>query len=404
MEEMDKKTKDRYVKGISLNVSIILGILAYIFWFILPKYTLVGELSAKINDTHAYIHSLRDSGVNGAGFKKLLDTYNKKKDVPDSTFSDNTKLERVLQKPTTFKGNYLTWILSENGKIETINAEVEKNDRILGNIIPNYTNTVLAEDTSLIKNQITFSSFIMYVEKEILNKYSLTSFSTLGMENISFDSDKKSAVNIGSFKISLDFKGKNANILALINTLQNSGKLTIRNGKLISQEGVKNTRPSTLSDLSNLLIGIHSFSLTNVLENPSQGSDKDMNQGTLTLEFYVEGMNYQKLLLLRNSAVMSFEALKKSIKADGARCDKPGNILCNESSTNTAVSVIKNLSSNMASLQPKIDILKKNELITDVNKEFDNLSAIKTSISAIETIYNKNLAILNKSQNKTNSK
>lgn len=401
---MDKKQKDRYIKGISLNVSITLVILVYIFWFVVPKYNEASELSTKINDIYTHISSLRDNGVDATGFKKLLGTYNRKKDIPDSVFSDNAKLERVLKKPATFKGNYLAWILSENGKIETINAEVEKNDRILGNIIPNYTSTALAEDISLIKNQITFSSFITYVEKEILGKYSLTSFSTLGMDNISFDSDKKSVVNIGSFKISLDFKGRNSDILALINALQNSGKLTIRNGKLIAQEGTQNARPSTLSGLSNLLVGISSFSLTNVLENPSQGSEKDMNQGTLTLEFYVEGMNYQKLLLLRNALVTSFETLKKSIKADGARCDKPGNALCNESSTNTAISVIKNLSGNMASLQPKIDILKKNELITDVNKEFENLSAIKTSISTIETIYNKNLAILNKSQNKTNSK
>lgn len=31
MEEMDKKQKDGYIKGISLNVFITLGILAYIF-------------------------------------------------------------------------------------------------------------------------------------------------------------------------------------------------------------------------------------------------------------------------------------------------------------------------------------------------------------------------------------
>ncbi len=221
------------------------------------------------------------------------------------------------------------------------------------------------------------------------------------MANISFDTDKKSPVNIGSFKISLDFKGKNADILALIDALQNSGKLTIRNGKLISQSGQKSTRTSSLSSLSNLLVGIDSFSLTNVLEDPTKGSDKDMNQGTLSLEFYVEGMNYQKLLLLRSFIVTHFETLKKSIKTDGMKCDKPGNALCNESSSNMAISVIKNLSKNMTSLQPKIDDLKKNELITDVNKEFDTLSEIKTSIQAIETIYNKNLAILNKSQNKT---
>lgn len=400
MEEMDKKQKDGYMKGIFLNVFITIVVLTYIFWFILPKYELISELSAKINETYTHIHSLRGNGVDSAGFEELLNTYGKKKEVPDSVFADNAKLERVLKKPNTFKGDYIAWILDANGKIEKVNAEVEENDRILGNIIPNYTSILLPEDTAVIKNQITFSSFINYVEKEILNKYSLTSFSPLGMENISFDTNKSSQVNIGSFKITLDFKGKNPNILALINVLQNSGKLSIRNGKLIPQGGEKSIRSPSLSSLSNLLIGIDSLSLTNVFENPDKTAEKDMNQGTLTLEFYVEGMNYQKLLLLRSFIVNRFETLKKSIKTDGTKCDRPGNAICNESSGNTAVSVIKNLSSSISGLQPKIDILKKNELIADVNKEFDTLSEIKASIQTIETIYAKNVAIINKSQNK----
>ncbi len=110
MDEMDKKQKDRYIKGISLNVSMIFGILIYVFWFISPNYALVGELSAKINDTYTHIHSLREEGVNKSEFKKLLGMYDKKKEISDSVFSDEAKLERVLKKPTTFKGDYIAWI------------------------------------------------------------------------------------------------------------------------------------------------------------------------------------------------------------------------------------------------------------------------------------------------------
>jgi hypothetical protein len=83
-------------------------------------------------------------------------------------------------------------------------------------------------------NQITIASFISYIEKDILGKYSLVSYVPLGISNITFPDKKDTPVNIGNFKITIDFSGKNSDILSLVDALQKSGKLTIRGGKLIS--------------------------------------------------------------------------------------------------------------------------------------------------------------------------
>ena len=121
--------------------------------------------------------------------------------------------------------------------------EIQENDSILGNIIPIFANSPVLSTQDDIDNQITLASFISYVEKDILGKYALTSYAPLGISNILFPDKKDTTVNIGSFKISLDFKGKNSNILSLMDALQKSGKLTVRNGKLISESDTSTVSP-----------------------------------------------------------------------------------------------------------------------------------------------------------------
>lgn len=194
----------------------------------------------------------------------------------------------------------------------------------------------------------------------------------------------------------------------MVDALQKSGKLTIREGKLLS-DGTSSL-DNNLSDLSNLLVTIKSLKLEKLLP----ASSTDVNNGVLVLEFYVEGMNYQKILILRNILVEKFEGKtviagegtdKKTTRTQGLRdnikqyadlCAKPGNALCNETITSSAVSVIKNLSRSVPAMQARIDVLKKNELVIDVSKEMDTLSQIKNSLDSMELIYKKNADIIEK--------
>lgn len=401
MEVMDKRKKDRLVKGIALNILVFIICASYIAISVMPKYDEMGNTIARVNDTIANISALKENGLNKDSFIVLLNRLGKKKEVPDIVFSDPEKLGKVLAKPGTVKKDYLAWLVEENGKINTLDKEIKMNDAILGDIIPVFSNLSVSDVSGDIDNQITLATFISYVERDILSKYSLTSYAPLGISNIAFPDKKDTPVNIGSFKITLDFKGKNSDILSLVDALQKSGKLTIRNGKLISDVAPRADLPEErgFSHLSNLLVNIDSFSLDTIPNTPSAA-----NRGSMTLVFYVEGMNYQKVLVLRSLLTAKFEALKKATKETGSLCAKPGNTLCNETTTASAIATIKGLNKNLLVIQPQLDAFKKGDITIDINKEMDTLSNIKTSLQSIEMTYLKNSSVLEKAKKQPTAK
>lgn len=395
-ELLEIRRKERFTKGIILNIFLFAIFTGTIYFYVMPKYDSIAASVTETNTMRSYTDGLKNNGVDTQGFQDILAKSGRKKEVPDVIFTDAAKLNKVLKKPNTYKGNYLAWSADEAGKIDQINAEIAENDRILGNIIPNYSTITDPDSASTIKNQITFASFIDYIERQILQKYSLTSFSPLGINNISFSTDRATVVNIGSFKVSLDFDGKNSDILAFVNSLQQSGRLTIRDGKLVSTDSVSDSGSTTnLSSLSNLLVSIDSVTLNGFLAN-----NDTKNAGSVTLEFYVEGMNYQKILILRSMLADDFTVLAKGVKENGALCTKGDNPICNEGVTNAAIATIKNLNSQVTALQKRFDDMKGNTVIADVNKEVDNLVAIRTSLQSIKVIYDRNMAIIDRFKTK----
>ena len=233
MEAMDKRKKDRLIKGITLNAIILFGCLAYVLMYIIPQYTLLDETIAQVNSTITSTAKLQSDGVNKDTFTELLNKSDKKKEIPDIILTDSAKLDEVLKKPAGITKDYLNWIMDENGKINTLDKEIKDVETILGNIIPVFISSSNTNIDDNMDNQITLASFISYIEKDILGRYSLTSYAPLGISNITFPEKNNTSVNIGSFKVTLDFKGKNSNILNFIDTIQKSGSITIRNGKII---------------------------------------------------------------------------------------------------------------------------------------------------------------------------
>jgi len=233
MEVMDKRKKDRFVKGIALNAFVLLGCLIYIYVYIIPQYDTINATVTQVNTTINNASSLKSDGVNKDSFTELLNKSGKKKEIPDVIFTDPTKLNEVLKKPTGIKKDYLDWLLDETTKMSIIDKEITEINSVLGNIIPVFVNSSNRSIDDSIDNQVTLASFITYIEKDILGKYSLTSYAPIGISNITFPEKSNTSVNIGSFKITLDFKGRNSNILALIDAVQKSGGITIRNGKII---------------------------------------------------------------------------------------------------------------------------------------------------------------------------
>ncbi|MDD2917279.1 MAG: hypothetical protein PHH70_05550 [Candidatus Gracilibacteria bacterium] len=401
MEMMDKRKKDRLIKGIVLNSFVLIGCAIYVFTFVEPKYTALGDSVAKINTLNGEITSLQNTGVNADSFQELLNRLGRMQEVSENIFSDPSKLTQVLTKPANIQKDYLSWLIDENGKVNDMDKEIGTNDRILGNIIPVFSNDGLSGNDSDVENQITLGSFISYIENNILGKYMLSSYVPLGISNITFPDKKDTPVNIGSFKVALDFKGKNSDIKSFLTNIQQSGKITIQNGKLTSTSPLDGgaTGEKGLSSLSNLLINIDSLSLDTIPIDPNE-----QNNGSITLVFYVEGLNYQKILAIRTLLLAKFAGLQKSVQEKGMLCAKAGNPLCDESVTNNAITAIKVLMNNLSMLQPKIDALKKGDATIDVNKEMETLSDIKSSLQSIEIAYLKNNAIIEKVKKQSSTK
>ena len=412
MEILDKRKRDRMIRGIISNCIILIASGVYIIMIILPKYTETTAMIETINNTVQDISSLKKDGVNKQIFTDLLARQGKTKEIPATIFTNPEKLDKALRKPIEVKTDYLSWLIEENGKINLLDKEIQLNNQILGNIIPVFINwysksgindiDIGTENDINIDHQITIRSFISYIEKHILEKYSFTSYAPIGIANISFPDKKDTSVNIGSFKITLDFKAKNNDIISFIDATQQSGKLAIRNGKLSVDSSINTSTWNNLkwlSSLSNLLIGINSLSLVDM---PTILSAE--NNGTIVLEFYVEGMNYQKVLVLRSLLLAKFDSLQKLIKEKWSLCAKSGNPLCNDSITNGAVTTIKGLIKNMNTLQQKFDAFRKGDITIDINKEMDVLSELKASLESIEMTYLKNNALLEKAKKQPTTK
>jgi hypothetical protein len=138
MEILDKRKRDRMIRGIISNCIILIASGVYIIMIILPKYTETTAIIETINNTVQDISSLKKDGVNKQIFTDLLARQGKTKEIPDTIFANPEKLDKALRKPIEVKTDYLSWLVQENGKLNTLDKEIQENDRILGNIIPIY--------------------------------------------------------------------------------------------------------------------------------------------------------------------------------------------------------------------------------------------------------------------------
>ncbi len=196
MEVMDKKKKDRLIKGIVLNTLILVACLIYVIMVIWPKYTEMRTTIDRTNAITAHMSSLGKNGVDKDSFADLLKRLGKTQEVPENTFADPVKLNSVLTKPTTVTKDYLSWLLDESAKLNALDKEIQENDRILGNIIPVFLSPSLTLSDTEIDNKITLASFISYVENDILAKYAMTSYAPLGIANITFPDKADTPINI----------------------------------------------------------------------------------------------------------------------------------------------------------------------------------------------------------------
>ncbi|MCK9272866.1 hypothetical protein M0P65_04945 [Candidatus Gracilibacteria bacterium] len=386
---MEKKEKQKIIRGIILNSIGLFICLIIVLLYIVPNYTAISDNYKTGNDLFSSINRIKSNGLNidevQAGFNQA-----KIKGV-ENLFKDKEKVDELIKKPDNYSKDYISWINEELLKSDTITKEIKKGNQIIGNIIPTFNDfgdkIKVTKDNGKILNKINMDSFISYIENGVLKKYSLTSYTSIGIDNIDYSINKDLGLNIGTFKINLDFEGTISSIKTMIRDFQNSGKIRIENGKLV---GITKNTDEEFSSLNNLLITIDSLQLSDFSNNNLPV------KGNIALQFYIKGAGLQDYILIKDALIKETNDLLSLIKEGAKTCDKGNNTICKNNDGNEAVYNIKSLLSQINSIKEKTTELQKNMKIDNIDKEFSNLFQIYSSLKRIRGIYDKNMAIINK--------
>lgn len=234
------------------------------------------------------------------------------------------------------------------------------------------------------------ASFIKHIEENIFKQFKVNTYGQLGIDKVNFDNSKNSIVNIGTFKVDFQIEGQNFQLLKLVEYIQNSGKVKVENGKLVSLVPIsKNKKDPTLSELNNLLMTIENLEAESSFENPEL-----KNRVNLSLSFYVKGRTYASLIEIRSLVGEKVRKLKSEIEVLAKSCGGKKTAMCESDVGVTAVSALRSLVSEATALDTRSQEMVKAATVADLSAEFDKVFAIYATARTVESNYLKQKAIL----------
>lgn len=400
---MDKKEQQKIINSIIFNSVLILILLLFFWLYLLPQYWDFSDQKTSANELYTAYNKLKIDWININDIQSTFARNGSSKAIM-ATIKDKDKLKNILKKDSASM-EYLVWINKELSKESAFTKEIKNNETILWNILPvfyqywdSYNN-----ESSQIEYQVTLENFTSFIETDILKKHNIISFSSIGIDNITFDNTKtvnkvKSDISnwteIWSFILTLDFQAKNKDISSLLEYIQDSWKLDIQNGKLINKVK-QSTSSSKYSDLDNLLMSIDNINLSKPLSNP----DTD-NKWVIRIKFYVRWMWYDQLNTIKTKAINKITKLTIDMVQKSKLCDKWISPLCKELVWSEAVANVRSLLKDIAWIQTRIDTKTKTALNVNmnINSELSDWLSILTWLETIESSYSKSATYINNFQ------
>ncbi len=390
---LDKKKQSRLIKSVILNGMFVVILSAFLWLYVYDGYSAVGAKVDTLNDMVKSFNAMKSDGIDGRKYQTLISKLNNNNRPKDEKV-DYDKITEVLKKPANVSMPYMDWIKSEMTMVSAYDKIIENNARIIGNILPTFSDSPADQDDTFSKNRITLKSLVKFVEEHLLKKFNLESYSSVGLSNIVFSTSQVGVVNIGSYKVTLDIAGTNNSILALLDAIQASGTLPLKDGKLVDTDVSTNSGTvatpaadtSTDSALSNLLITVDAAKF----DTPPERND-NKNKGQLVLVLYVRGRSYSDFIQIRNELAANIKTLKKNIETNGGLCKDGNSDICKNPIAFAAVNSIKSLQDDIGSIDQKMQESLKSNTIRDIGTEFDTLYGVLTSYNAINANYQKDL-------------
>jgi hypothetical protein len=377
---IDSKKQGKLVKSIGLNVFVLLLLAALILLYVIPTYE---EISIKQNDLQTLndeFLNIKNSGVSVAQYEALIAKYAGIKKTSALSPEDKILTESALKKDAAVEWDYLSWLETELSKKSTIDQEIEANNRIIGGVIPTYSEISGDKTDTFTQSQISLWDLSEFVERELLKKNSLESFSPVGFGWVSFDTKSNSLLTIGSYKLPLDIRGKNKNILSFIDSVQTSGAIAIKDGKLVEPTTPAAGSWVTNSRFNNLLVTFDSLTISNSLEDP----EKD-NTVSAVLVFYVRARSFNDLVAIRTKLSEGIKKLNSDIAATIALCADASKDECKNEGVIRAIQATKSLKNDGEELDKKIAERLKSAAVTDLGGEFSAIFDILTSYKSLST-------------------
>lgn len=385
-----KKRKEQLTRSMVLNGFVVTVCLVLGMTFILPQYE---EIELQVNQANALITSInthKNDGMTVGEFTTALASAGKAAKNP--IFADKEKVAEAMAKDPKHAGTYYEWLNQEVGKesLGRYDQMIAAKREIIGNVIPTFTETLPGGDADFDKDRITMASFIKHIEENIFKQFKVNTYGQLGIDKVNFDNSKNSIVNIGTFKVDFQIEGQNYQLLKLIQYIQDSGKVKVENGKLVSLAPIsKNKKDPSLSELNNLLMTIENLEAESSFEDPEL-----KNRVNLSLSFYVKGRTYASLIEIRSMVSKKVSTLKSEIEALAKSCSGKKTAMCESDAGVTAISALRSLVSETAALDTRSQEMVKAATVADLGAEFDKVFAIYATARTIETGYLKQKAIL----------
>lgn len=385
-----KKRKEQLTRSMVLNGFVVTVCLVLGMTFILPQYE---EIELQVNQANALITSInthKNDGMTVGEFTTALASAGKAAKNP--IFADKEKVAEAMAKDPKHTGTYYEWLNQEVGKesLGRYDQMIAAKREIIGNVIPTFTETLPGGDADFDKDRITMASFIKHVEENIFKQFKVNTYGQLGIDKVNFDNSKNSIVNIGTFKVDFQIEGQNYQLLKLIQYIQDSGKVKVENGKLVSLAPIsKNKKDPSLSELNNLLMTIENLEAESSFEDPEL-----KNRVNLSLSFYVKGRTYASLIEIRSMVSKKVSTLKSEIESLAKSCSGKKTAMCESDAGVTAISALRSLVSEATALDTRSQEMVKAATVADLGAEFDKVFAIYATARTIETGYLKQKAIL----------
>jgi hypothetical protein len=385
--ELEKKQKDKLLKGITLNGLGSLLFIAIIFGYILPTYDSIDQKKNAAITAQSEFQTLETQGVTATEYVRIAGIKQKgslsKPEVAEIT---------AALKKTGKQDTYLDWVNEELARKSEFDAEIEKNNQIVTDIMPTYSDILLGTNDDFDKNRMTLGDLTRFIEEDLLIAHNLESTSPIGFGSITFNAANNPVSNIWTYTLNLDIIGKNKNLKSLISMIQSSGVLVIKDGKIQSPTISTGEKNAGEKKFSNLLISIKSATFPALFDaNPEK--ETTLN---LSLQMYVRAQNLSDLIGLKEQLVQRADTLKKNIELYSTKCDTPGAQHCTKESYYRAVQTLKVNFKEVSDVTKKIVDSKKVAVNATMNlqAEFDSVIKLYTDFSAAEGLVSRAISTI----------